>query len=664
MGALRPTIRRWVAVSIGASLLSFGAAADPATRSEPGAASNTWPRAFIAPNGATVTIHQPQIAEWPNQAAVAFYAAVTYRPAGAPAAFGTVAVEADTAVALRERRVDFSRFAVADANFPTLKQADVADIVALIERRLPPEGRTVALDDMLAAFESRRPAPKNVDGLKADPPVIFVSTRPAILVNIDGSPSWRQINGSALQYAVNTNWDLVRDPSSGTCYLRDGPTWLTAANVLGPWTRSAALPASFKQLPKGSHWDATTADEPTSPRTPAVFVSRQPAELMAFDGEPEYQHVAGTAKLRWVSNTVSDVFREGVDGTVYYLVSGRWFAAPDFTGPWTFATPRLPEDFTKIALDHPRSRVLASVPGTPQAAEAALVARARYSMRVSKKLKAPAVAYDGPPAFRRIAGTSIARAVNTDKDVFKAGPVHYMCFDGVWFVANAATGPWKVTGTVPDEMRTIPPSSPAYRVAHVLVEGDDDDWTVFATTAAYTGMMVAGDTVVWGTGIGSGTYGAGAWYNPWAASFGRAPSGYGPPGAAPLRARPYESWDALLVQPADRPAALRANGEIVGTSGRATAIAPVDPDRSVYAGRDGSVYRQRAGAWEKHDKGGWVAFVGSSSNDVPIRRQLDEDARARAAGAERSRAASGLASEWGARAASYRPAGSAVRGRP
>ena len=68
--------------------------------------------------------------------------------------------------------------------------------------------------------------------------------------------------------------------------------------------------------------------------------------------------------LLWVSNTESDVFRMGKTGPVYYLVAGRWFSAPDFTGPWTFATPSLPADFKKIPLEHERSRVLASVPGT------------------------------------------------------------------------------------------------------------------------------------------------------------------------------------------------------------------------------------------------------------------------------------------------------------
>ena len=64
-------------------------------------------------------------------------------------------------------------------------------------------------------------------------------------------------------------------------------------------------------------------------------------------------------------------------------------------GPWTFATPTLPADFKKIPLEHDRSRVLASVPGTPQAAEAILLAQIPQTARVSKTLQAPEVDVSG-----------------------------------------------------------------------------------------------------------------------------------------------------------------------------------------------------------------------------------------------------------------------------
>jgi hypothetical protein len=97
-------------------MLSGGMPVVTAPRGEtPRPVRTDWPRSFVAGNGATVTIHQPQIAVWPNQSAVTFYAAVAYRPNSAPAALGTVAVEADNTVAFRDRRVHFSRFAVVDA---------------------------------------------------------------------------------------------------------------------------------------------------------------------------------------------------------------------------------------------------------------------------------------------------------------------------------------------------------------------------------------------------------------------------------------------------------------------------------------------------------------------------------------------------------------------
>src|SRR5262249_45816724 len=153
----------------------------------------------------------------------------------------------------------------------------------------------------------------------------------------------------------------------------------------------------------------------------SVFVSKVPAELILLQGAPVYTAVKGT-NLTWVSNTDSDIFRIGTTGPIYYLISGRWFSAPSFGGPWTFATPNLPDDFKHISLEHPRSRVLASVPGTTQALEAVLLAQVPQTARVSRTaVTAPDVVYQGTPQFEPIAQTTVARAVNTDKDVIKVG---------------------------------------------------------------------------------------------------------------------------------------------------------------------------------------------------------------------------------------------------
>jgi hypothetical protein len=319
------------------------------------------------------------------------------------------------------------------------------------------------------------------------------------------------------------------------------------------------LPGSFAKLPADDNWKEVKTSLPgarvSASQAPTVFVSLTPAELILLRGEPSYLAVEGAPQLLWVSNTDSDVFRMGLKGPVYFLVAGRWFSAPDFTGPWTFATPSLPASFKQISLEHERSRVLASVPGTPQAAEAILLAQIPQTARVSKTVAAPEVAYHGgTPQFEPIQPTTVQRAVNTDKDILKVGDLYYMCFQGVWFMSTTATGPWAVTGEVPNQIYEIPVSSPSYNVTHVTVEDDDDDAVVYATAAAFTGVMIGWGCAVWGTGYyyppyyGYGgfypyyyphypTYGYGASYNPWTGAYTRGAVAYGPYGGAGVAAR-------------------------------------------------------------------------------------------------------------------------------
>ena len=518
-----------------------------------------WPRSYTTAGGAALAIYQPQVSSWTDQKRAVLYAAVAYTPKGAPTpSVGTIKVESDTSVALDQRLVSFSEFKITESNFPGVSREQLRTVVAEIEASVPLDERVIALDRVLANVDTSQIIPKNVDGVKADPPPIFFSTRPAVMVNIDGDPIWAPIPQNDLTTAVNTNWDLFEHGPTKTFYLRHDKTWLKAAAVKGPWSPAGTLPGSFAKLPDDDNWKEVKASLPgktmSASQTPTVFVSVVPAELMLLRGEPSYTAVAGASQLLWVNNTESDVFRMGRSGPVYFLVAGRWFSAPDFTGPWTFATPQLPDDFKKIPLEHERSRVLAAVPGTAQAAEAILLAQIPQTARVSKTVQAPEVAYQGTPEFQPIENTTAQRAVNTDKDILKVGDLYYMCFQGVWFLSTTPTGPWTVSAEIPKTIYEIPVSSPSHSVTYVTVEDSDDDAVVFATAAAYTGVMVAWGCAVWGTGyyyppyIGYGgyypiyyphypTYGYGASYNPWTGAYTRGVGVYGPYGGAGAAAR-------------------------------------------------------------------------------------------------------------------------------
>ena len=164
--------------------------------------------------------------------------------------------------------------------------------------------------------------------------------------------------------------------------------------------------------------------------------------------------------------------------------------------------------------------------------------------------------YQGTPQFKPIEGTkTVEQAVNTDKDIVKYGDLYYLCFQGVWFMSKAATGPWEVTSSIPQAIYTIPASSSSHHVTYVTVvedDDDDDEWETFAYVAAYTGLMIGWGCAVWGSGwyyppyMYGGyrpiyypyphTYGMGAWYNPHSGAYGRGYRAYGPYGGVGMGA--------------------------------------------------------------------------------------------------------------------------------
>jgi hypothetical protein len=636
------------------------AAASASSAAAPATVDGNWPRFANLPSGGSILMYQPQVASWDKQKELVAYSAVSYRSqAGTEKpTVGTVKIEAETNVALVDRLVNFHKLRITEANFSTLPKEQVREIVTQIDTAIPDDDQVIALDRILANIDKSQIVARNVEGVKADPPPIFFSKTPAVMMNLDGEPIWSPIKDNDLKYAVNTNWDLFQHGPTNTLFLRNNDNWLKAPDIKGPWTPAGKLPDSFKKLPAEENWKDVQANLPgktvAASAVPKVFVSLQPAELILLTGEPNYMLVQGT-ELLWVSNTESDVFRLGKTGPVYYLVAGRWFSAPDFTGPWTFATPSLPADFKKIPLEHDRSRVLASVPGTDQAAEAVLIAQIPQTARVNKKeIKAPEVAFQGDAQFQPVEQTKVERAVNTDKDVFKVGDAYYMCYQGVWFTSKSSSGPWEAASSVPQEIYQIPVSSPAHHVTYVTVEDDDssDEWVTYAAAAGYTGMMVAWGCTVWGTGWyyppywGYGgfypyyyphfpTYGYSAWYNPWTGAYGRSARVYGPYGGAGVGARYNHPRTGTYARGAAAYGPYGARGVAQAYNPRTGTYAATRQGSNVY-GSWGSTAVQRGDDWARTNR-----YTNRATGATTRTVRTDEGSAMMRRGAEGGRVAAG-----------------------
>ncbi len=510
-----------------------------------------WPREYQAADGRQVVIYQPQVDTWDDYKVLEAWAAVViFDATDSTSVPGAVRFAARTQLNMDTRTVLIFDIQVQQARFPAADSATAEALTGIVNAVVPRE-KTLALDRLLADVERTGVIAdaRDVD-LGMEPPEILVSEVPAILVLVDGEPALQPIASTPLSYVVNTNWDLLFHRSSSEYYLRNEDAWLATDSLGGEWRGGYPLPPGFDQLPSDENWQAVHEHLPGRPvmgsEIPVVFYRTAPTELILLDGPPALVPIPET-NLLYVTNTESDLFRHLADNRYYYLVSGRWFWAPDLRGPWAFAGQELPADFADIPADHPRGEVRASVPDTPEADEAVLLAHMPTTATVQRSEAQATVVYNGEPEFRPIEGTDMSYAVNTASDVILIGDTYYLCHQGVWFRSSAAAGPWSVSASVPNAVYTIPPSSPVYHTTYVYVYNSTPDVVYVGYTPGYTGVYVSHGYVVYGTGyyyppyIYWGpvypvyyhypySYGFSAYYNRYTGTYARGASVYGPYG--------------------------------------------------------------------------------------------------------------------------------------
>jgi hypothetical protein len=537
--------RSLIAVVVMAGVLSASLAQD-----------RGWPREKSNASG-TLIYYQPQLDEWKDFRRLEARMAVSVRPTGGQPTLGVVSFRARTDANLDTRNVVVSRLEIISVRFPSLDAAKAASMETLVRNFLLPSGTlNINLDRLLAALEESKPASTPVVAVKNDPPKIFVAYEKAILLLVDGDPVRAPIEKTSLEYVVNTNWNVFFDKDEAKYYLLNEKQWLSAAALEGPWKASSKLPKAMANLPNQPNWEEVKKAVPPPGATgavPKVFYSNRPAEIILFKGQPKFVPIPNT-QLQYAANTDSNVFLQGKENQYYFLVAGRWFRAKTLDGPWTFASADLPADFALIPPNSAPARVLASVPGTEEANDAVLLAQVPATVVVDPA-QAEAqvkVSYDGAPQFKPIESTNLTYASNTEDKVIKVGDLYYLCFQGVWFMSTTAQGPWKTAASVPQEIYSIPPSSPVYNVTYVTQTTTSSGEIEASSTAGYLGMFIigvaVGATVSYGTGYYYPpyfyygpypypiyrpypiTYGVGAFYNPYNGAYGYARGAYGPYG--------------------------------------------------------------------------------------------------------------------------------------
>lgn len=481
---------------LAASLAVAGAAS--AARSD-----TAWPHEFKTSKGTILTIYEPQLESLQGDRLMGHAACSVKAASGSEPIFGvfwfTATVKNDSPT------VKLVSIDVTQVKFPDRAAEVEKSFATIVERDLPGSDLSWTTDWMNESLQATKTEKAVSSQISNVPPAIVVATEPAVLIQYDGEPQLRPIDESELSRIVNTPYFVVFDPAGKNYYLGSDQFWYQAKDPMGPWEVIANPPSNVLALkPEQTNETELPKATVTGP-PPKIVVATQPTELIVYEGEPQFKPVANT-DLLYVTNSDKDVFKDVATQTDYVLLSGRWFSSKKATGPWTYVdTEKIPASFS--ALPRPEfDRVLASVPGTPQAEEAVLEAQLPQVAAVQRGQTDFQVWYDEDPVFRKIKGTDIEYAVNSDVSVFRVDGKYYACDKGVWYVSDGFDGPWFISDTRPPGLAAIPPDNPNYNTKYVYIYDSTPTDVYVGYTPGYLGCYPYGGAVYYGTGY---------CYDPW-----------------------------------------------------------------------------------------------------------------------------------------------------
>ncbi len=526
-------------------------------------------------------------------------AAVSIQPAGKDPVFGVVWIEARIATDRDTRKATVEDVKIPRVKFTGATPEQEQTFAKILADELTRRRFVISLDRLLVSLENAERETKSAEGLKTDPPKIFVEKSDAALVLIDGEPVLRPIKDSPDQRVVNAAYELIfTKDKKWRLNLMD--RWLTADDLNGPWKDEVQV----------------------SSAVPKIIVSNVPAELIVSKGEPVYTPLPGN-DLLYMSNTENNVFVETTSSTIFVLLSGRWFQAP-------------------------------SVPGTEEAKEALLDAQIPQTAVIvrkdmDRKLK---ITWEGEPKFNDLEGMTVSYSINSSAPVFRVGKEGYWaCAMGVWYVSQKPTGPWLVATHVPNAIYQIPPSCPYYNCRYVYIYEVQPDVVYVGYYPGYVGSYPYHGTIVYGTGYPySGWYGP-AYYSSsvmftWGFSYGYYPyygwggGGYyypigGYPGRNPRRDhvehynRNGEGRQNLYEKAQNRGPHVD-QGDRAMRPNRGDRGAQVDTRDNVFADKDGNVSRRdKNGKWQDRSGNNW-------KDSAAPRQDVQRDFQARDRGAQRA----------------------------
>jgi len=422
--------------------------------------------------------------------------------------FGAMWFEAQVSVDKSNNKASLDNFKLTKLQFTYDDKKKIEELRKLIESRMPQFSFDMSYQKLLSTLEIKNVQNRESQDIKTEAPHIIVTQEPSILISIDGKPRMKPVENSELFRVINTPYTIIMDSSKNKYYLNaDEDTWYSASDLTAEWSVDKSVPKNIASLiQKDENEEENKYVKLHLGTIPKIIVATKPTELISCDSKPEFTPIDKTT-LMYVSNTESDLFMEMKSKVYYVLLAGRWYESKSLDSGWKYIkSNKLPKTFSDIPSSSDSSNVLYAIAGTPESQDAVLDAQIPQTAIIDRKTATLKVEYDGKPEYKKIEGTSLSYAINTQTPVIVSKNHYYACDNAVWFQSESADGVWKVATSIDKEIYAIPTNSPMYSITFVKIYKVTDDSVYVGYTAGYTNSYIYNETIVYGTGYS---------YEPW-----------------------------------------------------------------------------------------------------------------------------------------------------
>ena len=124
--------------------------------------------------------------------------------------YGVIGVTAKTVADDETGNVVLTDIKTTRLEFSTLERKQLATLALGVGKLIPTDPITVSQERLTASLADYKRL-GNVNGIKAEPPPIFTSETPAILVQTNGKAVLSPVKGvPGLSFVVNSNWDIFK----------------------------------------------------------------------------------------------------------------------------------------------------------------------------------------------------------------------------------------------------------------------------------------------------------------------------------------------------------------------------------------------------------------------------------------------------------------------